>query len=454
MSRKETHRSHDDLALTGSASVNAKITEKTHTSTSLTALVVTICWFCILSEGYDLGIYGAVLPKLLEYSEWSMTPVQAGAIGSYALIGMLLGAVLVGTLTDLIGRKWTLISCLTLFSVFMGFAAMATSPEMFGLHRFIGGLGLGGVIPTVSALTIEYSPEKRRSLMYAIMYTGYPLGGVLGAILSIYLLNDFGWRFMFWLGVLPILAVPFIIKFLPESINFLMARNRKEEAEKIARRYQISLESIDSTEKESASTANKLTALFTLFSKQHIRATLLFWIAFFNGLLMIYGLNTWLPKMMIKAGYPLGSSLSFLLMLNFTAAIGSLLAGVAADRWGSKRVITLSYILAAVCIALLSIKSSLLAVYALVGVAGFGSIGTTLILNAYISKYFSSTTRATALGWALGFGRLGAISGPILGGLLMSWQLDQAWSFYTFAIPGLIASLAVFLIPKNQEKLI
>lgn len=452
MSRKESHSPHDDLALAGSTSVNT--TEKSHTSTSLTALVVTVCWFCILAEGYDLGIYGAVLPKLLEYQEWSMTPVQAGAIGSYALIGMLLGAILVGTLTDLIGRKWTLVSCVTLFSIFMAFAAMATSPEMFGLHRFIGGLGLGGVIPTVSALTIEYSPAKRRSLMYAIMYTGYPLGGVLGAILSIYFLNDFGWRFMFWLGVAPLLAVPFIIKFLPESINFLLARNRKTDAEKISRRYQVALEPIGSTEKGSGQTTNKLDALFTLFSKQHIKATLLFWIAFFNGLLMIYGLNTWLPKMMIKAGYPLGSSLSFLLMLNFTAAIGSLLAGAAADRWSSKRVITVSYVLASVCIAMLSIKSSLLVVYGLVGVAGFGSIGTTLILNAYISKYFSSTTRATALGWALGFGRLGAISGPIIGGMLMSWQLDLEWSFYTFALPGLVASLCVLFIPKNQDKLI
>lgn len=148
------------------------------------------------------------------------------------------------------------------------------------------------------------------------------------------------------------------------------------------------------------------------------------------GLLMIYGLNTWLPKMMKTAGYPLGSSLSFLLVLNFCAAVGAVLGGRAADRFGSKKVISISYLLAGISISLLSVKSSMLIVYGLVGIAGFGTIGTTLICHAYISKYFSADNRATALGWALGFGRIGAICGPILGGVFLTWKLDLAWNFY------------------------
>lgn len=433
-------------------SINPSAVPNSKMNTSITTLVVTICWFAIFAEGYDLGIYGAVLPSLMEYKEWGMTPAKAGMIGSYALMGMLLGAVFVGTITDLIGRKWTLVSCLTLFSITMGLAAMAPSPEMFGLYRFIGGLGLGGVIPTVSALTIEYSPEKRRSLLYALMYSGYPLGGVLGAILSMFLLEEHGWQFLFMLGAAPILVVPFILKFLPESIGFLLAHNRVSEAEEIASRYHIPLESIKSNESSKSSTGkSKLSAVGALFSKTNIRATVFFWVAFFMGLLMVYGLNTWLPKMMREAGYPLGSSIGFLLMLNLTAAAGGLLAGAAADRWGSQRVISFSYFFAGICIALLSIKSSMVIVYSLVGVAGFGSIGTTLVLNAYISKYFTAENRATALGWALGFGRIGAITGPILGGMLMSWSLPLAWNFYTFALAGILASLAVLCIPKHPS---
>lgn len=419
---------------------------------AITLLVVIMCWFSMLADGYDLGIYGAVLPSLMEYKDWALSPAKAGAIGSYALVGMLVGAVCVGTITDMIGRKKTLAFCVTLFSIMMGFAAMASSPEMFGLCRFLGGIALGGVIPTVSALTIEYSPVHRRSMMYAIMYTGYPIGGVLGALFSMYFLQEHGWRFLFWIGVVPILIVPFILKYLPESISFLIAKNRRAEAQSIADRYNIPLDSVgDYKPNQGRESKGKFAAVETLFTKQNIRATLCFWVTFFMGLLMIYGLSTWLPKMMKQAGYPLGSSLGFLLMLNFSAAVGALLAGAAADRWGSKKIISISYFLAGISIASLSVKSSMPVVYALVGVAGFGTIGTTLILNAFISKYFAADNRATALGWALGFGRIGAISGPILGGLFMSWQLDLSWNFYMFSIAGIIASIMVLFIPKHRD---
>jgi len=428
-------------------------TEK-RTSASLTALVVTCCFLIIMAEGYDLGIYGAVLPKLLEYKEWALTPVQAGAIASYALVGMLIGAVLVGTITDLIGRKWTLISCLAIFSITMGLAAMASTPELFGLSRFIGGIALGGCIPTASALTVEYSPAHRRSLLYAIMYAGYPIGGVLGALLSLLYLNEYGWRFLFWLGLIPVILVPFLIWKLPESISFLLSRRRDQEAEAICRKYQIELPTVQQEDQHKPVSQSKLSAISILFSKTYLRATIFFWITFFMGLLLVYGLNTWIPKLMVKAGYPLGSSLSLLIMLNFTAAIGALIAGVAADRWGSKRVISVSYFLAGVSIALLSSKPSTLFVYALIGIAGFGSTGTTLILNAYITKYFPTHARATALGWALGFGRLGAISGPILGGLLMAWQVDINTNFYIFALAGFIASISTRFIPKEKGGMI
>lgn len=417
-----------------------------------TKLVLILCWFAMLADGYDLGIYGAVLPALMEYKEWSMTPAQAGAIGSYALMGMLVGAICVGTLTDLIGRKMTLVICISIFSVSMALVALSTSPEMFGFFRFIGGLGLGGVIPTASALTIEYSPVKHRSKLYAIMYTGYPVGGVLGALFSMFFLQEHGWRTMFWIGVIPVLIIPFIIKFLPESISFLLVKKEFAKADSIAKEFNLPAEFTQAqSNTANKSSGSKLAAIASLFSKENIRATVFFWITFFMGLLMIYGLSTWLPKMMREAGYPLGPSLGFLLMLNFSAAVGALLAGTAADRWGSKKIISASYFLAGISIALLSIKSSMVFVYALVGVAGFGTIGTTLILNAYISKYFDADNRATALGWALGFGRIGAISGPILIGIFMSAKLDFTINFYLFAVAGIIASITVLFIPKKGD---
>ncbi|WP_240327201.1 aromatic acid/H+ symport family MFS transporter [Burkholderia sp. IDO3] len=411
----------------------------------VTVRVIALCFFAILAEGYDVGIYGAVLPALVDERAWGLTPTQFGVLGSYALIGMLVGAVLVGALSDVSGRKKTLIACIGVFSITMAWASLARTPAEFGWCRFIGGLGLGGVIPTASALTIEYSPVRRRSFNYALMYSGYALGGVLIALLSLWFVQESGWRALFRIGAFPLLAIPVMVWGLPESITFLRSRGRTREADELAARLGIVV--LDQDSRASVSRAPRLIErIGSLFGPFSIRATLLFWIAFFMGLLLIYGLNTWLPQMMRSAGYPLGSSLALLLALNLAAAIGSLVSGAAADRWGSRRVIGISYLIAACSIALLATRPGTLFTYALVGMAGVGSISTTLVMNAYVAKYFPPGVRATALGLALGFGRLGAIAGPLLGGVLVSHHVSVASCFHVFAAAGVIAALAVFLI--------
>ncbi|EEL78247.1 Benzoate transport protein [Bacillus cereus AH676] len=271
---------------------------------------------------------------------------------------------------------------------------------------------------------------------------------MLGAILSMLMLEDFGWRIMFGIGMIPLLLIPFIIRYLPESIQFLLSRNHQEEVNQILNRFQIEFHVKDKTHQD-PSTIRKKNGFFTLFSKEYIKATLLFWITYIMGMFLIYGLNTWLPQMMRQAGYPLGSSLSFLLMLNITAAIGALFAGAIADRIGAKIVISISYLMAAICIGLLTIKPSVTIIYLLIGLAGIGSVGITQILNAYVTQYFPSHIRATSLGWGLGLGRVGAIAGPILVGIIMTMQYDLAWNFYLFSFAGLIAAISVFFIPTK-----
>lgn len=423
---------------------------------NLMYLIVSICFVAILADGYDLGIYGAVVPSLLEYQPWGLSPAQAGTIGSYSLFGMLIGAILIGTITDFFGRKWTLVIAVTFFSLTMVGAALATSPEMFGFFRFIGGIGLGGVIPTASALVIEYSPSHRRSLNYVLMFSGYAFGTVLGAVLAIFLLESYGWRLMFWIGAVPLLIVPVMIKFLPESVSFLLSRNRNKEAEVICKRYQMDI-SFFKTEKEEdkKGTGKEKKSIKALFSKEYLRATLFIWLVYITGFYLVYGLNTWLPQIMRELGYSLNSSLSFLLVMNLTAGVGAICASTIADRLGSKRVIAVAYFLAAVCAFCLTLGAPPIWVtYLLVGVAGFGSVGITQVMNAFVSKYYPTHSRATALGWGLGIGRIGAISGPILVGVLLSMNVNLIWSFYTFVIAGVIAATAIMLVPSKKNEII
>ncbi|MED1794670.1 MFS transporter [Brevibacillus nitrificans] len=444
---------NENLSLQEAPNSSASPPQATRTSQSITFLVVACCFLAILAEGYDVGIYGAVLSSLMADKSWSLSPVQAGLIGSYALIGMMIGNVLIGTLSDLIGRKWSLITCIGVFSITMGLAAMAATPDMLGAIRFIGGLALGGAMPLATSLTIEYSPAHRRSLMNAIMFSGFPIGGILGVIFSLLFLSDYGWRFLFWLGLIPLLLLPILIWKLPESINFLLSRNRLEEARAICTKYQFDMPKIESST-QGTSEKTKWSNVILLFSKPYLQSTFFFWITFFMGLLLVYGLSTWLPKLMFQAGYPLGSSLSLLMMLNITSTIGALGAGLAADRWGSKRVISIAYFAAGISLALLSFKPPTLLLYPLIGIAGIGSTGIMIILSAYITKYFPGNIRTTALGWASGVGRVGASCGPILGGLLLSWQVDLSWNFYIFALAAIIASLAILFVPVEKDRLI
>ncbi|MEH7254523.1 aromatic acid/H+ symport family MFS transporter [Neobacillus niacini] len=420
-----------------------------------TKLVVLLSWLFMIFEGYDLLVYGTIVPSLLEYKQWDITPTQAGRYGSYVVIGMLVGAIVAGMLADRFGRKKVLISGAALCAIFMMGSALSPTPELFGLSRFITGIGLGTVMPVVTVLTLEYAPSKRRAFTTIIMYSGYQLGGVLAALLAMSLIPSMGWRAMFWIGAIPLLlVVPLAIRFLPESLAYLMAKGRKKEVENIAERFNIPIEVLEKEHREENSTKNgkEMNSITSLLSKSNRKSTILFWLASFCGLFMIFGLGTWLPTIMMQSGYSIGSALSFLLVLNLGTVIGSFLTAAAADRWSHKFACTISFLIAFAAFILLSFNfPSMLLTYILIAAAGMGSIGTQYLINAYVGVYYPATIRTTALGWSLGIGRFGGIVGPIAVGLLVSLSLGTFWHFGLFALTGLIGAIVVFSISSSTK---
>ena len=206
------------------------------------------CALIIIFDGYDLVIYGVVLPRLME--QWALSPIQAGALGSYALFGMMFGALIFGPLSDRIGRKKAIAICVVLFSGLTFLNGFARTPTEFGICRFLAGLGIGGVMPNVVALMTEYSPKKMRSTLVAIMFSGYSVGGMMSAGLGMWLIPTFGWPSVFYVAVIPLLLLPVILRALPESPGFLLRQNRN--AEQIATRagslhdqFVLVLESLD-----------------------------------------------------------------------------------------------------------------------------------------------------------------------------------------------------------------
>ncbi|MFK0251034.1 MFS transporter [Amycolatopsis azurea] len=380
--------------------------------------VVPLAWTAVLLDGFDLVVLGTVLPALLRDHVWGLTPGTASVISTFGLIGMTIGALTIGTITDLIGRRKALIIAVTAFSAFTALCALSPSAFVFGLLRFLAGLGLGGCLPTAIALVTEYARKGKGGSATTTVMTGYHVGAVLTALLGIWLIQPLGWRAMFVAGALPALVlVPLMIKYLPESESFERARE---------------------TQAKSATDV-----VGGLFRGGLLRATIAFWVTSFMGLLLVYGLNTWLPEIMRQAGYPLGAALGLLLTLNLGGVVGLLVAGRVADRAGVRPAAIFWFIGAALFLALLSVKLPAAGLYVAVFLTGGFVFSAQVLVYAYIGKTYPDAMRATGIGWAAGVGRVGAICGPILGGALLSAGIAYPWGFYAFAGVGAVGAAAV-----------
>ncbi|VVO26042.1 MFS transporter [Pseudomonas fluorescens] len=406
------------------------------------------CALIIVFDGYDLVIYGVVLPALMQ--DWGLTAVEAGLLGSCALFGMMLGALFFGPLSDRIGRRKTIMTCVILFSGFTLINAFAQTPTEFALCRFIAGLGIGGVMPNVVALMNEYAPRKMRSTLVAVMFSGYSIGGMLSAGLGMLLMPRWGWQAVFIVAVIPLLVLPLLVRQLPESLNFLLRSGQVDKArgllQKAAPDYQPQPDDQLGLAKGQASHVS----ILQLLQDGRKLNTLMLWLAFFCCLLMVYALSSWLPKLMHTAGYGLNSSLAFLLVLNFGAIFGAIGGGWLGDRVGIERVLLGFFALGALSLSLLALKSPVWVLYLLIAIAGASTIGTQILANACAVQFYPAHIRSTGLGWAMGVGRIGAIIGPLLGGALHAAQLPLQFSFLTFAAPGVVGVLAMGVFLWHQ----
>ncbi len=414
-------------------------------------LVMCLCALLLIFDGYDLFIYGVVLPVIMQ--EWGLTPLQAGALGSYALFGMMFGALIFGTLADRIGRKKGIAICFVLFSAATVLNGFASTPTEFGIFRFLAGLGCGGLMPNVVALMNEYAPKRLRSTLVAIMFSGYSLGGMFSAGLGIYMLPRFGWEAMFFAAAVPLLLLPLILWKLPESVGFLVRQGRTDEARALLQKIQPKQTFTPDDVLELTESKGKSASVIELFRDGRLLGTLSIWVAFFCCLLMVYALGSWLPKLMANAGYSLGSSLSFLLALNFGGMFGAILGGWLGDRFNLAKVVVVFFAVSVVSISLLGFKTPMPVLYSLITIAGATVIGTQILLYACAAQFYGLSIRSTGLGWASGIGRNGAIVGPLLGGALLGINLPLQLNFIAFAIPGVIAALAMtlFVISKRRE---
>jgi MFS transporter, AAHS family, benzoate transport protein len=384
--------------------------------------------------------------------EMAIAPAKAGLMVSSALFGMMFGNILLGTIADRIGRRWAIAICIALFSVFTAAAGRSTDPLMFSVARFIAGVGFGGVMPNVIAQMTEYAPRRLRSTMVTLMFSGYSVGGLLAALLGKGLIERYGWPSVFFAAAFPALLIPMVMKWMPESIPFLIKSGRRDELQRIVGRLDRSYRA-HSDDQFIVPRNDKVRSapVRQLFDEGRGLSTIMLWLACFMCLFMVYALSSWLTKLMASEGHSLGSALTFVVVLNLGAMIGAIGGGWLADKFHIKFVLVCMYAMASLSITLLGYKVPTELLYVLVGLAGASTIGTQTVTCAYAGQLYPMAIRGTGIGWMLGIGRGGAILAPIVIGVLVGMEMPLQQNFMAIGIPGVVAAIAVSLISHGRS---
>lgn len=407
--------------------------------------ILVAAWIVSSLEGYDLAVYGVTVPSILGDPSLGIDKAEAGTIGSLVGIGMLIGAAFAGALVHRTGPRRLLLAGTSLFTLGMAICTVADGVPSFGAGRLIVGLGLGVVLPTINAYVADLSDPGRRSRNVALIMSGYAAGALLSPLLGTALLPDVSYRWLYVIGVLPVfLAIPLVLR-LPESPFHLRRTGRADEARAVEERLGLA-------PAQDAPTADpgRWLGLGSLLTGGLAVSTVLFWAMSFCGLLLVFGISTWLPSIMQAAGFSLGSALLQTAAMWLGVGVGAIVGGRIADALGAKRVVVVAFLVGTFSLIAMSTRPPTAVMFVLMFISGFGFIGSQILGNAFIVTRYPDAVRGNGLAWALSIGRFGAIVGPSLGAFVLSSGAEIEWAFYAFAVPALVGAFAAGAVPRAR----
>lgn len=412
-------------------------------------VILVLCFLVVAADGYDTAAIGFIAPSLVQ--EWGIARVALGPVMSAALVGLGIGAVLAGPLADRLGRKAVLILSVAFFGLWSLAAAFANSVESLTVLRFCTGLGLGAAMPNAVTLMSEYAPSRVRAVVVNTMFCGFSAGLALGGFASAWLIPHFGWQSVLLAGGIgPIGLTVLLILLLPESVQFMAVRQRDDA--KIARilgriERGAPLEGCRFVAAEGSASTKRESAIRVVLSRQHRFGTLVLWLAYFMGLLVYYLLTNWLPTLFRDAGFsgPRAALMTSLFPLG--GVLGNLCVGWFMDRLNANRVIAATYVLAAMMVLLVGRGvGHQLWLGTLIFLTGTLVTSAVTSMSALAAAFYPTHGRATGVAWMLGVGRIGGVTGALVGASLISlgWQIGSVFSL--LAVPALVSAFALFLM--------
>jgi len=407
----------------------------------------------LIFDGYDSQILAYVMPQVIK--EWHLSPVSAGAIASYGLFGLMIGTAGLGMLADRIGRKIPLMIGLVMFSLFNGGLYWVHDITTFCIFRFLAGIGMGGGIALSITIASEFAPARLRGRMVSTMFIGFMIGPALAGVISMLFIPSYGWRIVLFFALLPLIFLPFLWYLLPESVRFLAQKGKYDKAISVLRRIEKAahVKPIEwSKENFVLPALEKKAGVKQLFSSKLTVMTILVWLVYFFNMLAVYGLILWMPTLLNKAGISLVRSYGYTVVDHIGGIFGTIIIGIAIDRFGRKRGLAIAYAVGAVISWLFGQTNGYApALYFLSFATGFFVIGGMGGQNVVAAEVYPTSIRSTGVGWALTMGRFGAICGPLLGGFLQSAGFSFSQFFALLAIPPLLCAVVVLFYRVNVK---
>jgi AAHS family 4-hydroxybenzoate transporter-like MFS transporter len=399
-----------------------------------------LCATVALLDGFDTQAIALAAPEIAR--AWDIAPEMFGGVFAAGLVGALFGALGFGVAADRFGRKPSLLIAILLFGAVTLLTPFAASLTDLIIIRFVTGLGLGGALPGVIAVTSEYAPPHRRATIVSLMFCGFPLGAVIGGIAAAQLVPTHGWESLFYIGgIAPLLLLPVIAMLLPESVRFLALKGEHGAIDKIRQRMGFEVP-VEIAERTDAPAGNPILALF---AADKALGTWILTFTFLLSLMLAYFLVNWLPLLALQAGVGMQGAVLGVAALNLGAIGGCLVIGRLADRMGPAGPIGWSYALGAAAIAMIGIAAeSEPFMLVMCFVAGALSIGAQMCVVALGAIFYETAIRATGVGWLMGTGRIGAILGPILGAVLIARGVSAQSLFVIAGGVSLLAATGVF----------
>ncbi|GAB2708648.1 MFS transporter [Aliiglaciecola aliphaticivorans] len=406
-------------------------------------LVVLISFLLMILDGFDITSMSFVAQRVSE--QLQINPTNLGLVFSVTLAGMMLGAMLIAPYADKIGRRKMLIASVIAIGISMFLTGLVSAFWQLIVLRTITGLGVGSMLANVTALTSEYTPTKYRSFSVAIISAGFPLGATIGGIIVVPILPLYGWEIVFFtLGLVTLLMAVVVYCVVPESLQFLKTQGTPSALSRVNELLLKMQRSPIPEFVEDRQFKISKASVFSLLSPQFRTKTLQLWLTFLFVFISLYFLLSWLPKLVINEGLSESDSVFSAVALNGGGVVGSLLLGWFAANIGLTKLIGIFLSISGLAMLSFGFLFEYMNLFVLLFIIGFLLLGAYVGLYSTSAKMYPTEVRATGIGWALGLGRFGAVIGPYVGGLLITYGFSMELNFVVFAMPLILAAAFVF----------